>query len=73
MASATNRLLKYVRTVLAAKDRMPTVAEVETFLKKGPRLSAVAKGKLISDYERSSVTVERIARLEMKNLPRARK
>ena len=73
MASAINRLLKFTRTVLATKDRMPTVKEVEAFLAKGPQLSASARAKLVSDYKRGSSNVERIARLEMKHLPRIRK
>jgi hypothetical protein len=52
---------------------MPTVQEVEAFLEKGPRLSAEARAKLVGDYKRGSTTVERIARLEMKHLPRIRK
>jgi hypothetical protein len=73
MANAKDRLLKYVRRVLATKDRMPAVEEVEAFLAKGPRLSADTRAKLIVDYKKSSTTVERIARLEMKHLPRIRK
>jgi hypothetical protein len=73
MTSAIDRLLKYARTVLVAKDRMPTGEEVQLFLEKGPRLSAAAKAKLIADYKRGSPNVERIARLEMKHLPRVRK
>ena len=73
MSSALDRVLKYVRTVLATKDRMPTVQEVESFLAKGPRLSDAAKSKLIAEYKRGSANVERIARLEMKYLPRVRK
>jgi hypothetical protein len=73
MASAINRVLKYARTMLATKDRMPTVAEVEAFLAKGPRLSQARKAKLIADYKHGASTVERIARLEMKYLPRVRK
>jgi hypothetical protein len=73
MASAINRVLKYAQTMLATKDRMPTVAEVEAFLDNGPRLSAAMKAKLLSDYRRSTSNLERIARLEMKYLPRVRK
>jgi len=73
MASAKDRLLKYVRTLLATKDRMPTVEEVEALLQKGPRLSAAVRAKLVADYKRGSTTVERIAQLEMKHLLRIRK
>ena len=73
MATALNRVLKYAHKVLATEDRMPTVAEVEAFLAKGPRLSAARKAKLIEDYKMGASSVERIARLEMKYLPRVRK
>ena len=73
MVSALNRVLKYAHMMLAKKDRMPTVAEVEAFLATGPRLSAARKSKLIADYKQGSASVERIARLEMKYLPRVRK
>jgi len=72
MPSAIDRLLKYTRTVLATKDRMPTIEEVQAFLANGPRLTAAMKAKLLTDYKRGSKNVERIARLEMKHLPRVR-
>jgi hypothetical protein len=52
---------------------MPTVEEVEGLLEKGPRLSAEVRAKLVADYKRGSTTLERIARVEMKHLPRIRK
>ena len=73
MANAKNRLLNHVRTALATKDRMPTVEEVEAFLAKGPRLSAETQSKLVADYKKGSTTIERLARLEMKHLPRIMK
>ena len=73
MASAIDRVLKFARMILATKDRMPTVAEVEAFLENGPRLSAARKSKLVADYKNGASRVERIARLEMKCLPRIRK
>jgi hypothetical protein len=62
-----------VRRILAARDRMPTVAEVKASLSRAPRLSASAKGKLVAEYSKSSTTIERILRLEMKHGPRARR
>ena len=73
MASAIDRLLKYARTLLAIENRMPTPEEVEAFLANGPRLTAPTRAKLLADYKRSSKNVDRIARLEMKHLPRVRK
>ena len=73
MPSAIDRLLQYARTVLATKDRMPTIEEVEAFLANGPRLTTAMKAKLLADYKRGSKNVERIARQEMKYLPRVRK
>ena len=73
MANPCDRVLKYVKRVLSAKDRMPTVAEVEAFLSRAPRLSAAAKDKLVAEYAKSSTTIERIARLDNKHGPRAKR
>jgi hypothetical protein len=73
MANLRDRVLKYVKRVLKAKGRMPTVAEVEASLSRAPRLSAAAKGNLVAEYAKSSTTIERIARLDIKHGPRARR
>jgi hypothetical protein len=73
MANPRDRVLKYVKRVLKTKDRMPTAAEVAASLSRAPRLSPAAKGKLVEDYAKSSTTIERIARLDMKHGPRARR
>ena len=70
MAKYRDRLLKYVRRVLASKGRMPTVAEVEASLSRPPRMSLAAQRKLVADYRKSSTTIERITRLDIKRGPR---
>jgi len=73
MSSAIDRLLKYIRTVLATRDRMPTIEEVEAFLAKGPKVSASEKASLLAQYKRDAPNLERMARMEMKYLPKIRK
>jgi hypothetical protein len=73
MASAIDRVLKYVEKMLATEDRMPTTEEVESFLANGPKLSAAERAKLVADYKRQAPDLERMNRMGMKYLPLIRK